>query len=104
MQAYQYTHASIEHPDRDEDGLLALQPEGKAPVFVVIDGMGGHQHVTASGQRLTGRDAAQMLVESLTTGLASLPPEVDASPDGAAEQSVIQALENANLRVNTDLN
>lgn len=104
MRTNQYTHASVDHLDRCEDALLALQPEGKAPVFVVIDGMGGHQRTTSSGQRLTGREAAQLIVTDLTEMLSDLPPDVDGAPGGVGEQRMIAALQHANDRVNTELN
>src|SRR5262245_57586981 len=104
MILYQNQQASIEHPERCEDALLALQQEGKAPVFVVIDGMGGHQRTTASGEQVTGREAAQYLRGVLSDMLANLPPDVDASPGGAAQEAVVGALRKANRGLLDDIN
>ncbi|HEX2906697.1 MAG TPA: hypothetical protein VHO69_07550, partial [Phototrophicaceae bacterium] len=72
MMIYQYTQASIDHPDRCEDAVLVSQAPGYAPVFVVIDGMGGHQHQLADGEMLTGREAAQFLSTVLAAELGAL--------------------------------
>src|SRR4030095_16021184 len=99
MIVQQYTHASVEHPERDEDTLLVLQNEGMAPVFVVIDGMGGHQHQLASGPVLRGGDASQFLAQALGEKLGALPPSINADPGGQAEQVAIEAIKVANERL-----
>src|SRR5215468_4080841 len=104
MIVQQYTHASIEHPERNEDALLILQNEGMAPVFAVIDGMGGHQHQLASGQVLTGHDASQFLAQALSETLGKLPSSIDANPGGQAEQAAIEAIRIANERLYNELN
>ncbi len=104
MIVHNYTHASIEHPERNEDTLLILQNEGMAPVFVVIDGMGGHQHQLANGQLLTGKDASQFLAQAIGEHLGSLSPAIDGSPGGEAEQRAIEAIKIANERLYNELN
>ncbi len=104
MILYQYKQASIEHPERCEDSLLALESEGHAPVFVVIDGMGGHQHTLSDGEVITGREAAEYLRHSLAESLADLPIDVDASPGSELEQTVVKALEKANLGLFEEVN
>ncbi len=104
MIVHQYTHASIEHPERNEDALLVLQNEGFAPVFAVIDGMGGHQHKLESGQVLTGHDASAFLAEALGEQLGSAPASIDGSPGGEAEKMVAEAIRVANERLYNELN
>src|SRR5215510_6749161 len=104
MIVQQYPHASVEHPERNEDALLLLQNAGMAPVFVVIDGMGGHQHQLESGQILTGRDASQFLAQALGEKLGALPPSIDATPGGQAEQAAIEAIKVVNERLYNELN
>ncbi|MEP7289719.1 MAG: protein phosphatase 2C domain-containing protein [Chloroflexota bacterium] len=105
MIVYQYNEASIEHPERCEDAILVF-PGGddKAPLFVVVDGMGGHQHQSANGELVTGRDAAQLIRNVLIEDLEHLPPDIDASPGGLAEQRIMAALTHANERVLAELN
>jgi len=78
--------------------------ESKAPVFAVIDGMGGQQHETADGRLMTGRDASQMVRATLIEDLQRLPADIDASANGEAEQKVIAALNRAHERVRRELN
>ncbi|MBA3873901.1 MAG: serine/threonine-protein phosphatase [Anaerolineae bacterium] len=104
MIVQQYTHASIEHPERNEDAVLILQNEGMAPVFAVIDGMGGHQHQLASGQILTGHDASQFLAQALGETLGELSQSISAVPGGQAEQIAIEAIRVANERLYNELN
>ena len=104
MIVHQYTHASIEHPERNEDALFILQNEGMATVFAVIDGMGGHQHQLASGQLLTGHDASQFLAQAIGELLGALSPSIDANPGGAAEQAAVEAIKVANERLYNELN
>lgn len=100
----QYSQASITHPDRCEDALLVVQSNGCAPVFVVIDGMGGHQHQLADGKVLTGRDAALLLRDTLAQELDNLPIDIDAEPGGAGEKRVAEAFQRANQRLYDELN
>lgn len=104
MIVQQYTHASVEHPERNEDALLVLQNEGFAPVFAVIDGMGGHQHQLASGQILTGHEASSFLAQALGEQLGALPVSIDGSPGGEAEKRVVEAIRVANERLYHELN
>jgi serine/threonine protein phosphatase PrpC len=104
MIVHQYTHASVEHPERNEDALLVLQNEGFAPVFAVIDGMGGHQHQLASGQVLTGHDASAFLAQAIGEQLGSVPASIDGSPGGEAERMVVEAIRVANERLYNELN
>ncbi len=104
MIVQQYTHASVEHPERNEDAVLVLQNEGFAPVFAVIDGMGGHQHQLDNGQLLTGHDASQFLAQAIGERLRKVPISVDASPGGTGEQLVVEAIKVANERLYNELN
>ncbi len=104
MIVHQYTHASVEHPERNEDALLVLQNEGFAPVFAVIDGMGGHQHQLESGQVLTGHDASAFLAHALGEQLGSVSASIDGAPGGEAEKMVIEAIRVANERLYNELN
>lgn len=105
MKVNEYSHASVDHPERNEDADLIFTGDGTtAPVFVVIDGMGGHQHVNSDGQVMTGRDAAQMVRSVLIEDLIRLPIGVSAETGGEAEQKVIAAIERANQRIYTELN
>jgi serine/threonine protein phosphatase PrpC len=94
----------VEHPERCEDALMCYCAEGKAPVFAVIDGMGGQQHESADGTMVTGREAALMLRETLIEDLQHFPPNVDASPGGIAERSVTSALLRGHQRIRRELN
>lgn len=104
MIVQQYTHASVEHPERNEDAVLVLQNEGFAPVFAVIDGMGGHQHQLDNGQLLTGHDASQFLAQAIGERLSKVPSSVDAAPGGTGEQLVVEAIKVANERLYNELN
>ncbi len=110
MKIYEYIVASVQHPDRCEDASLVFAGGdergngGEAPVFAVIDGMGGHQHVTASGETLTGRDASQTARQVLIEDLENLSPDVSAAQGGEAETRLIAALERANDQVYAALN
>jgi serine/threonine protein phosphatase PrpC len=104
MIIYQYSRASVEHPERCEDTLLVVQTEGKAPIFAVIDGMGGHQHQLEDGVLLTGRDASQFLATALSEQLSNLSPDIDAEPGGEGEQMVVSAIRNANAKLYHELN
>ncbi len=99
-----YTHASVEHLDRNEDALLILQTAETAPIIGVIDGMGGHQHQLANGQVMTGRDASQFLVQAISEHLGSISPAIDASPGGPAETILLEAITVANSRLYNELN
>jgi serine/threonine protein phosphatase PrpC len=101
---YHYIQASIEHADRCEDAFMIFPGNGKAPVYSAIDGMGGHQRQTASGEIITGREAAQMLRSVLIEDLQHLPADVEASRGGLAEQRVIAAINRAHQRVYNELN
>ncbi len=104
MIVYEYQQASIEHPDRCEDAILVSPGNGKAPVFAVIDGMGGHQHQLANGETLTGRDAAQAIRSVLIEDLEHFMADADAQPDGATEQGIRAAISRANQHVFNTLN
>jgi len=104
MTTYHYIQASIEHPDRCEDAFMIFPGNGKAPVYSAIDGMGGHQRQTDSGEMITGREASQMVRSVLIEDLQHLPADVDALPGGAAEQRVIAALNRAHQRIYNELN
>lgn len=104
MNIYEYSHASIEHPDRCDDATVVSRVDGAAPLFAVIDGMGGHQRKLADGQILTGRDAAQLIRRELLEKLSQLPPNVDANPGGLAEQQVIAAIKSVDQHVFQALN
>src|SRR5262245_22900040 len=107
MRVQEYSRASSEHPDRCEDALLAFNPNGDrtryAPMFAVIDGLGGHQHNGTDGT-ITGYDVAQMIRIVLIEDLEHLPAGIDGSPDGEAEQRITTALTRANERVYRELN
>jgi serine/threonine protein phosphatase PrpC len=101
----QFTHASIEHPERNEDAVMVFAGDfDSAAVFAVIDGMGGHQHTDDSGRILTGQDAAQIVREVLVEDLLNLPFDVSADVGGLAQQKVTAALERANQRILRELN
>lgn len=104
MKTQEFIQASVDHPERCEDAILLLTGEGKAPVFAVIDGMGGHQHQNADGTVTTGREAAQLVRKVLIEDLSRLPAEIDGSPKGEAETKVIAALRRAHLSVRRELN
>ena len=108
MKIQEFSRASIEHPDRCEDAVMVFggnsNGDSKAPVFAVIDGMGGQQHETADGRLITGRDASQLVRTTLIEDLQHLPPDIDGSANGEAEQKVIAALNRAHERVRLELN
>jgi len=104
MTVYQFQQASSEHPDRCEDAILVSPGNGKAPVFAVIDGMGGHQHQLASGELLTGREAAQAIRNVLIEDLEHFPASASAAPGDETEQRVIAGLTRAHQHVYNDLN
>ena len=103
MKTQEFSRASSEHPDRCEDAVMVFaggsNGESKAPVFAVIDGMGGQQHETAEGKLMTGRDASQMVRDTLIEDLQRLPTDIDGSSGGEAEQKVIAALNRAHERI-----
>lgn len=104
MIVYEYQQASTEHPDRCEDAILVSPGNGKAPVFAVIDGMGGHQHQLANGEMLTGRDAAQAIRSVLIEDLEHFMADADAQPDGATERGIQAAISRAHQHVFNNLN
>ncbi len=104
MIVHEYIQASIEHPERCEDSILVAPNDGKAPVFAVIDGMGGHKHELASGQILTGRDASQAIREVLAEDLEHFPPETSAESESDTEQRIVAGIARAHQHVFNDLN
>ncbi len=104
MIVYEFQQASIEHPDRCEDAIIVSPGNGKAAVFAVIDGMGGHQHKLANGDVLTGREAAQAIRGVLIEDLEHFPAEASADPDADTEQRVVAAIARAHQHVFNDLN
>lgn len=104
MTIYEFSRASIDHPERNEDATLVYTGEGRAPLFVAIDGMGGQQHPGPDGTMVTGREAAQLVRQTLLEDLAHLPVDVDASPGGIAEQKAIAAVIRAHQRVRLEAN
>jgi serine/threonine protein phosphatase PrpC len=106
LKIHEYTIASVEHPERDEDAVMVFAGDKgeNAPVFSVIDGMGGQQHTLADGTLITGRDASQLVRTTLIEDLQHLPADVDASPGGEAEKKAIAALVRAHQRVRLELN
>jgi serine/threonine protein phosphatase PrpC len=100
-----YIQASIEHLERCEDSTAVIEGDGGyAPVFVVIDGMGGHQHTASDGKLITGRDASQKVREVLIEDLGHLPVDADASPGSPAEEKVIAAIARAHRQLLQELN
>lgn len=104
MKTHEFIQASVDHPERCEDAILSLTGEGKAPVFAVIDGMGGHQHRNEDGTVTTGHEAAQLVRTVLIEDLSRLPAEIDASPKGEAETRVTAALMRAHHSIRRELN
>lgn len=104
MKIYEFSRASIEHPDRCEDAIMVFSGGEYAPVFAVIDGMGGQQHEAGDGTLVTGREAAQIVRDTLIEDLQHLPLDADASAGGAAEERVIAALLRSHHRITADLN
>ncbi len=108
MKTQEFSRASIEHSDRCEDAVMVFagssNGERKAPVFAVIDGMGGQQHENHEGMMITGRDASQMVRTTLIEDLQRMPAEIDGSANGEAELKVIAALNRAHQRIRLELN
>lgn len=105
MTTDEFTRASIDHPVRNEDAYLVYAGDGTvAPVFAVIDGMGGHQHTTNTGSLISGRDASQMVRTVLMEDLARLPKDISAERGGDAEKKVVAALRRANERIYRGIN
>jgi serine/threonine protein phosphatase PrpC len=105
MTRYDYMQASIEHLERCEDALMVFPGDGGfAPVYAVIDGMGGHQHMGAGGEMVTGREASQLALSVLIQDLQSFPPNVDASPGSDAEKQVVEAIHRAHQYIYHELN
>jgi serine/threonine protein phosphatase PrpC len=104
MQVFEYTHASVEHPDRDEDAILVFPGGDNAPVFAVIDGMGGHQRITENGQTLTGRDASQAIRAIFIEDLEHFPLDAAGAPGSETELRVMAAIQRANQHVFNDIN
>jgi serine/threonine protein phosphatase PrpC len=101
----EFSQASLDHPDRNEDAVLIFKGDGTtAPVFAMIDGMGGHQRETATGQWITGRDAAQMVRTVIIEDLLRLPVDVSAARGDVAETKAIAVLQRAHQRLYTELN
>ncbi|MHB8625759.1 MAG: PP2C family protein-serine/threonine phosphatase [Aggregatilineales bacterium] len=78
--------------------------DAHAPVFAVIDGMGGHQHQLADGRLLTGQDAAQLIRTTLIEDLEHFPPTCSADPDGPTERALLAAVSRAHEKVHNELN
>ena len=72
--ALRFDHGALSHPGRvrtnNEDAFCARPGDG---LFVVADGMGGHEH---------GEWASAAIVEAL--GRADLPTDFDAGPPGSS--------------------
>jgi serine/threonine protein phosphatase PrpC len=82
----------------------AVSEVGYAPVFAVIDGMGGHQHQLENGRLLTGQDAAQLIRGVLIEDLERFPPECSADPDGPTERALLAGITRAHEKVHSELN
>jgi serine/threonine protein phosphatase PrpC len=105
MRLDEFSRASIEHPERNEDAYLVFKGDGTtAPVFAMIDGMGGHQRTTADGTLITGQDASSTVREIFIEDLLNLPVGVSAEKDGEAEQKLFAAIDRANEAVFTRFN
>ncbi len=105
MKVYQYEMASIDHPERCEDASMTFPGDAEhAPVFAVIDGMGGHQRTLADGRVITGREAALVVRETLIEDLQHLPVDVSADRGGAAETRAVAALKRAHEQIRRELN
>jgi protein phosphatase len=104
MKVFEYTRASLEHPERCEDAILTFNERDNAPVFAVIDGMGGHQRVMADGRRLTGRDASQAIREVFIEDLEHFPPDVSADPGAEVEVRTKEVIQRAHHDVFNGLN
>ncbi len=104
MHITHHLHASVEHPDRCEDTLLILNQAGYAPVFAVIDGMGGHQRTAPDGTLISGREASQMVSKVLKEFLGELPLDADASAGSDTEQRLKNAIIQSHRRIRHELN
>ncbi len=105
MTRYDYVQASIDHLERCEDALMVFPGDGQyAPVYAVIDGMGGHQHVGEDGEMVTGREASQLALTALIHDLQKFPPNVDGSPGSAAEKQIIESIHRAHKYIFHELN
>jgi serine/threonine protein phosphatase PrpC len=104
MTVYHYIQASVEHVERCEDAFMVFPGNGKAPVYAVIDGMGGHQRETSDGEIISGREASQLALTVLIQDLQNFPTSVRADAGGAAEQQVIAAIKRAHQHVYHQLN
>lgn len=104
MIVHHYIQASVDHLDRCEDAVVILAVPEHAPVFAVIDGMGGHQHRRATGSLVSGREAASMAREALIEILADLPADADSAPGGATEKKLLDAMAQAHDRIYSILN
>jgi serine/threonine protein phosphatase PrpC len=100
MKLDEFSRASIEHADRNEDAFLVFEGDGtNASVFAIIDGMGGHQRTTEDGKLITGQDAASTVREVILEDLANMPVDISAEKDGMAEQKLLAAIEHANEEI-----
>lgn len=104
MKVFEFSRASIEHPDRCEDATLTFNDGENAPLFAVIDGMGGHQRVIADGRRLTGRDASQAIREVLIEDLEHFPIDVSGAPGSGIDEKLKAAIQRAHHEVFDQLN
>ena len=104
MIVYEYNQASVEHPERCEDAILVGSEADAAPLFAVIDGMGGHHHELANGTLLTGQDAAQAIRTVLIEDLEHFELTTSAESESDTELKVIEALNRANQHIFTNLN
>ena len=101
---FQFQQASIEHPERCEDALIISPSGDHAPVFAIIDGMGGHKHQLADGRLLTGQDAALLIRDVLIEDLEHFPRDTSADPDGETEQRLLTAITRAHDKLFSELN
>lgn len=100
MRLDEFTRASIEHPERNEDAYLILKGGAEsAPVFAMIDGMGGHQRTTDDGTLITGQDASQTVRRIFGETLTNLPVDVSAERGAMAEEKLLEAFDRANATV-----
>ncbi|MFN8531511.1 MAG: PP2C family serine/threonine-protein phosphatase [Anaerolineae bacterium] len=105
MTLSEFIRASVEHPERCEDAIMTFaNGDGKAPVFAIIDGMGGHQRKVNGDKWITGRDAALSVRETLIEDLLRLPADIDASANGEAERRAVAALQRAHQQITVELN
>jgi serine/threonine protein phosphatase PrpC len=104
MIVYQFQQASIEHPDRCEDAILISSNVGHAPVFAIIDGMGGHKHQLADGQILTGRDAALLIHDVLIEDFEHFELNASADPDSDTEKQLLAGISRAHAKLFSELN